>query len=29
MGKQKFDEMAGDKVREFLGVKSEESSTNA
>lgn len=29
MGKQKFDEMAGDKVREFLGVNSSGSDSNA
>lgn len=29
IAKQKFDEMAGDKVREFLGSSSSSSSTNA
>ena len=29
MAKQKFDEMAGDKVREFLGSSSSSSSSNA
>lgn len=28
MGKQKFDEMAGDKLREFLGASSGSSTTN-